>query len=53
MGLQLLQNTEIIKKLTYYFGKSEENMSHIYLAVNMIVRLTLLEQLIVAEFSGE
>ena len=35
MGLQLVQNTEIIKQLTYYFGKSEENMdlSRIYLAL--------------------
>ena len=34
MGSQLLQNTEIIKQLTYYFGKSEENtdLSRIYLA---------------------
>ena len=39
MGSQLLQNTEIIKnKLTYYFGKSEENkdLSCIYLAVQEI-----------------
>ena len=41
MGSQLLQNTEILalqkyaNKLTYYLGKSEENMdlSRIYLAV--------------------
>ena len=38
MGSQLLQNTEIINyKLTYYFGKSEENtdLSRIYLAVQV------------------
>ena len=35
MGLQLLQNTEIIKQTDVLFGKSEENMglSRIYLAV--------------------
>ena len=38
MGSQLLQSTKIIKQLTYYFWKSEENMdqSRTYLAVKSI-----------------